>query len=1375
MATATDVDGDDLTYSFGTDINGDPITTLDTAHGTVIIDPVTGQYSFTPDGNYNGADTFQVIVTDGQGGTATATVDVTVDPVNDDPVIGATPVETDEDITVSGSIVATDAENNGLTYSLADHGGTSHGQLTLNSDGRFSYTPDTNYSGADSFIVRVDDGHGGVTEKTIQITVDPVADGVVITAGDASIILDPGSNDSIVGTYGADTLVGGAGNDTLWGNSGADVIYGDGGTATSHSVALTIDIAKLDDSETVSSVTLTGLPAGSSLSAGSHNPDGSWTVPVEAIAGLTLTVNGTVTDDFTIGIAVTTTDGDDSIQNSGSLTVSFSGAADGNDTIYGGTGEDTIYGGGGNDTIDGGQGTDIIHAGSGDDLVKLGNMVDGTWGATWGAKDVGGTQTEGTQDFHSVSGYSRTNDTIDGGDGHDTLQGSSGNDAIFLDTVNSNPTSGAMLSSIEVINAGDGNDVVDLTSDRFDYGSVTVDGGSGNDLLWTADGDDTIYGGSGNDTINAGAGDDLVDAGSGDDLVTAVKGEVGHDVYHGGDGTDTLRVMLKTADYTDDVREELQEFKAFIENPANAGVSFTFVTLGGLTVDSFEALKLVVDGVEINLNSPPSVTAITGGTGVESINDATPTVVTGSITASDSDGDSLTYSVTDAAAAGHHGTLAIDQNGNYTFTAADPDWDGTDTFTVQISDGHGGVTTQSVTITVTPQADAPSVTASAVFETVGGSGAGTGSSGGAAFDNADRADTANATAPAGTATMPGGANWNQTYYGNGDDVVATTTSASGVYTNGGNDTVYGANTYQQIYTGSGDDTIIAGNNGGQFSTGNGNDTVLGGAGSESIWTDQDNGNSGTTYAGNDTVFANAGNDAVWAGGGNDTVSGGSGNDSLWGGSGNDLLRGDAGNDDLYGEDGVDTLYGGSGNDRLFLGTNPGGQETAIGGAGHDYIQGSDGSDLIYGGDADGTSGAGTPATTLYADITITGAVGDTSESLAYIISGLPAGVSLVDADGHAVGTNLGGNSFSLTATEIGGLRLAMASGTADFDLSVSAVATEWDGNSTNTTTTVLHVDVPAVSAATDYGSSGSTAASDSDSIDAGAGNDTIFTGSGNDVINTGTGDDVVYAGDGNNIINNQGGSDTIHTGSGNDTIETSDDSTGNDVVYAGDGNNKVDLGNGDNTIISGSGADSLTAGSGDDVIEAGDGQNTIHAGGGNNTITAGSGDDIITSNSGNDIIHAGDGNNTIHAGDGDNTIVTGSGADSVTTGSGADVIDLGGGNDTLYSGAGNDIITGGAGNDFIHGDDGNDTFLFDFGAGHDTIDGGSGWDKIDLTGMDGGSFSITLDYSGWTTSVDTAAQNTGDISLSDHGSTSGTLTLNDGSEIHFQNLEEIKW
>jgi T1SS-143 domain-containing protein len=162
--TATDDDGDTLAFS---------VTTA-AQHGSVALN-ADGTFTYTPNGNYNGPDSFVVTVSDGHGGTTTSTVSIGVTPVNDAPVAPNQALTTAEDTPLSGNVGATDADADALTYAVTT--GVAHGSLVLNSaTGDFTYTPAPNYNGPDSFVVTVDDGHGGTTTSTISIGVTPVND-----------------------------------------------------------------------------------------------------------------------------------------------------------------------------------------------------------------------------------------------------------------------------------------------------------------------------------------------------------------------------------------------------------------------------------------------------------------------------------------------------------------------------------------------------------------------------------------------------------------------------------------------------------------------------------------------------------------------------------------------------------------------------------------------------------------------------------------------------------------------------------------------------------------------------------------------------------------------------------------------------------------------------------------------------------------------------------------------------------------------------------------------------------------------------------------------------------------------------------------------
>jgi len=159
-----------------TDPDGDPLTfskASDPKHGTVIVN-ADGTYTYTPAAGYNGSDSFTVKVSDGKGGTITVTVNVTVTPVNDAPVVTASPLVTPEDTPVVGSIKASDPDGDPLTYTKASD--PAHGTVTMNANGTYIYTPAANYFGPDSFTVTVSDGKGGLTLVTVNITVTPVND-----------------------------------------------------------------------------------------------------------------------------------------------------------------------------------------------------------------------------------------------------------------------------------------------------------------------------------------------------------------------------------------------------------------------------------------------------------------------------------------------------------------------------------------------------------------------------------------------------------------------------------------------------------------------------------------------------------------------------------------------------------------------------------------------------------------------------------------------------------------------------------------------------------------------------------------------------------------------------------------------------------------------------------------------------------------------------------------------------------------------------------------------------------------------------------------------------------------------------------------------
>jgi Ca2+-binding RTX toxin-like protein len=131
------------------------------------------------------------------------------------------------------------------------------------------------------------------------------------------------------------------------------------------------------------------------------------------------------------------------------------------------------------------------------------------------------------------------------GDGLDfyTIFGTSDVDLIFMDKTGYDTP---RLINIKQINAGAGNDLVDLTSQRFTYGAVTINGETGNDWLLGNSGGDRLFGGSGNDRLKGYGGNDYLSGGNNNDHLYGGRGNdkllggSGHDYLRGEFGKDTL-------------------------------------------------------------------------------------------------------------------------------------------------------------------------------------------------------------------------------------------------------------------------------------------------------------------------------------------------------------------------------------------------------------------------------------------------------------------------------------------------------------------------------------------------------------------------------------------------------------------------------------------------------------------------------------------------------------------------------------------------------------------------------------------------------------------------------------------------------------------
>ncbi len=155
-ATATDADGDDLTFSF----TGLP--------GWLSADGAT--VSGTP-GEGDGDATFTIHVSDGQGGSASAGVSVTVEAVNDDPVALDDQATTGDGAPVTIPVLANDDDIDGNDLSITSVDMAAHGETEIFGDA-IVYTPEDDFSGADIFDYTISDGQGGSASATVTVLVD---------------------------------------------------------------------------------------------------------------------------------------------------------------------------------------------------------------------------------------------------------------------------------------------------------------------------------------------------------------------------------------------------------------------------------------------------------------------------------------------------------------------------------------------------------------------------------------------------------------------------------------------------------------------------------------------------------------------------------------------------------------------------------------------------------------------------------------------------------------------------------------------------------------------------------------------------------------------------------------------------------------------------------------------------------------------------------------------------------------------------------------------------------------------------------------------------------------------------------------------------
>jgi VCBS repeat-containing protein len=438
LGNDSDEDGDDLTVTLLSEVT----------NGSLTLNP-DSSFDYTPRQNFFGSDSFSYEVNDGNGGTDTATVNLTVNPVNDAPEALDDGASTTEGTEVVIEVLTNDTDVEGDALTVTATTDPANGEAVVNPYGTVTYTPDASFLGEDSFTYTVDDGNGGSDTATVTVTVSELPN------------TDPVAEDDSFRTD-EDTAL-------TTGNVLANDSDSDGDT---------LALSAIDTTGTLGIVTDNGDgtfdydPNGQfeSLNDGESGTDGFEYTISDGKGGtdtatVTITIEG-LSDSPVIPNPVTDplnpvddgTDGDDGIIGT-----------DEDDIIEGLAGNDALSGEAGNDFLDGGEGIDTAvyqfdPAGAAVDLEAGDDNGPATGSATDGYGD-----TDGLLSIENVIG-SRFNDVLSGdgqvnnlagGPGNDTLDGREGNDFLVGDLGNDTLTGGGGADSFLYVSPEEGGDTIE--------------------------------------------------------------------------------------------------------------------------------------------------------------------------------------------------------------------------------------------------------------------------------------------------------------------------------------------------------------------------------------------------------------------------------------------------------------------------------------------------------------------------------------------------------------------------------------------------------------------------------------------------------------------------------------------------------------------------------------------------------------------------------------------------------------------------------------------------------------------------------------------------------------------------------------------------
>ncbi|NQV56338.1 MAG: tandem-95 repeat protein, partial [Rhodospirillales bacterium] len=865
------------------------------AHGTVVIN-ADGTVTYTPDANYSGSDSFTYTISDGQGGTASATVSLTVTGDADNPVALAENVSVAEDggwigLNLTATLTDTDGSEalsvnisnvpNGAQLSAGTDLGGGNWALSPGDLSLLSISPPPDFSGDMNLTFSVTsteaDGDFATVDAGFTVTVTPTGD-VSVNAADVGVAEDSG-----------------------------DINLG----LSANSLAIT----DADGSETLQSIEIsfTNLPAGAVVNNATFNPaTGLYSVATAAAlaavsvtapenwngqfgANLTVTSNeGSASQNFNVNVSpvndapVVTTSPAFTMNEDGTIQISeaqlLAGASDAegdqlsvaNLTVNGGAGTLTGPDDNGNYTYqpaadfsgnisfayDVSDGTTSVPQTAAISVTAIADTPDASASVT-GFQEVysetaipvsaGLLAQANSSNEVTISGVPAgaiLNGGFDNGDGTWTLSGD------LLDGLAVTVPAGyegSLDLGITLVNpdAGQTQTLIDTDFDNGLGGFTYQDDTFGTDNAryakgkWDDDAGDQSSGGGhhrhdGGLELKLGGADD-------DDITDGMSGGFQQSFTVGGDGAGSL-----TFKFNMDMDRHYEE-------------------------DEYSDVLVSIDGRLVGLNGNDYIVREQGG--------------------GDTGWQTVTLDLGTLSAGAH--TLIIGGYNNKSTESREKTEIKFDDLVLTVEGGEETIASENVSFAPDTASYLYAVDLAAALTDIDGSESLAMSVGGlpagvalsAGMLQADGSWTLEAGDLAGLeVSVP-----------NGNAAFEMTFTATSTDTGG--DTAAITRTLDfSDHMGASTDDVLAGTDAAQ-------DTLYGGAGADTL----------TGEGGDDTLYGGSGDDIISGGADNDTIYGGAGIDTLYGGSGVDYISGGAGGDIIHGDQGNDVIIGGEGNDTLYGG------------------------------------------------------------------------------------------------------------------------------------------------------------------------------------------------------------------------------------------------------------------------------------------------------------------------------------------------------------------------------------------------------------------------------------------------------------------------